>query len=83
MATLSGISALVGLAGTQITISGAGFGASQAGSTVTMGGIIQSIISWSDTSVVFATAADDTQGDVIMNIQSQVYCGSFFGPGQA
>lgn len=83
MATLSGISALSGVAGAPITISGSGFGASQAGSTVTVGGVVQTITSWSDTSIVFSTAADDTQGDVIVNLQSQVYCGAFTGPGQA
>lgn len=83
MATISGISALTGIAGSSITISGAGFGAGQAASTVTVGGIMQTISSWSDTSIVFTTAADDTQGDVIINLQSQVYCGSFSGPGQA
>lgn len=83
MATLSGVSALTGSAGTSITISGAGFGAGQAGGTVTIGGIIQTITSWSDTSIVFTTAADDTQGDLIINLQSQVYCGAFSGPGQA
>jgi hypothetical protein len=83
MATLSGVSALTGVSGANITISGAGFGVGQAGSTVTIGGITQTIVSWSDTSIVFAIAADDTMGDLIVNLQSQVWCGPFAGPGQA
>ncbi len=83
MATISGVSALTGAAGASITISGAGFGAGQAGGTVTVGGIMQTVTSWSDTSIVFTTAADDTQGDLIVNLQSQAYVGFFSGPGMA
>ena len=82
MATITSISALTGVAGTPITITGTGFGAGQAASTVTVGGIMQTVSSWSDTSITFLTGADVTQGDVIINLQSQVYCGAFQGPGQ-
>jgi hypothetical protein len=82
MATFSSISANTGASGASITITGLGFGSQGAGG-VSVGGVPQTIVSWNDTTIVFSIAADDTMGDVVVQLNSQVYCGPFFGPGQA
>jgi hypothetical protein len=81
--SVSGISATTGVSGAAITISGTGFGTTQGASNVTVGGLVQAIQSWSDTSIVFLVSADDTQGDCIVNINAQLWVSPFNGPGAA
>ena len=62
-ATISNISPPSGLAGTQVTIAGSGFGAAQGGGQVWLGtanGVVQS---WSDTQVVALVAAGSASGN--------------------
>jgi len=49
---LTGASPTSGGAGTQVTITGSGFGATQGSGTVWLGSTLGSVVSWSDTQVV-------------------------------
>jgi hypothetical protein len=50
------ISPASGLSGTQVTITGSGFGAAQGSGSVMIGGAASQIASWSDTQIVAAVA---------------------------
>jgi len=49
--TISSISPTSGAAGSSVTISGSGFGSSQGSGTVSFGGTVASVTSWSNTSI--------------------------------
>jgi hypothetical protein len=64
---IAGVSPTSGSVGTPVTISGAGFGATQvSGSTVTFNGVAASPTSWSDTSIVTPVPSGATSGNVIV-----------------
>jgi IPT/TIG domain/Bacterial Ig-like domain (group 2)/Galactose oxidase, central domain len=61
---ITGISPASGAAGTQVTISGSGFGASQNGGTVLIGTNLGIVSSWSDTQIVATVSTGSSSGVV-------------------
>jgi hypothetical protein len=59
---LTGVSPGSGSAGTSVTLSGTGFGATQGSGTVTLGSIAGQVVSWSDTQVVATVATGSLSG---------------------
>ncbi len=59
---IGGVTPTTGIAGTQITISGSGFGASQGSGNVWLGSTYGTVVSWSDTQVVAAIASGAKSG---------------------
>jgi hypothetical protein len=51
-----------GIPGTQVTVTGSGFGASQGTGNVVLGTVYGNVVSWSDTQVVATVAAGSTTG---------------------
>ncbi len=76
---ITSISGTTGSVGSQLQITGANFGASQAGSLVTVNGMQAPIDLWTDTSIVFTIPAGATSGFVLvleapsMNDSNPVY----------
>ena len=66
--TITSISPTLGPVGTQVTISGSGFGATQGTSTVTFNGTTATPTSWSDTAIVVPVPTNATRGCVIVAI---------------
>ena len=62
--TISSITPTSGVAGTQVTITGAGFGASQGSGQVWLGSAGGAVQSWSDTQVVAQVASGAASGQV-------------------
>jgi hypothetical protein len=60
--TITAISPASGYAGTQVTISGSGFGASQNSGTLLLGSTLGLIASWSNTQIVAIVSAGSTSG---------------------
>jgi IPT/TIG domain len=65
---ISGISPTTGPVGTQVTISGSGFGLSQGGSTVTLNGAPVTVNTWSDTSISITIPSGATTGPVVVSV---------------
>ena len=63
-------SPIAALSGTQVTLNGIGFQASQRDSTVTFNGIAASITSWSDTQIIATVPATATTGPLFVNVNS-------------
>jgi len=59
-----GVSPLIAAAGTQVTVTGSGFGASQGQGYVIVGSALGTVISWSDSQIVAAVAPGSTTGSV-------------------
>jgi RHS repeat-associated protein len=59
-----------GIAGTQVTINGSGFQASQRDSTITFNGIAATATSWSDTQIVANVPAGAATGPVVVTVNS-------------
>jgi large repetitive protein len=59
-----------GIAGTQITITGSGFQASQRNSTITFNGIPATATTWADTQIVATVPAGASSGQVIITVNS-------------
>ncbi|MFZ0814252.1 MAG: IPT/TIG domain-containing protein, partial [Candidatus Sulfotelmatobacter sp.] len=59
---MTGISPAIGYAGTQVTISGSGFGTSQNSGSVLLGSTLGLIVSWSNTQIVAIVSAGSTSG---------------------
>jgi hypothetical protein len=55
--------------GTQVTMNGAGFGATQGSSTVTFNGITTPVVSWSDTQIVATVPSGATSGAITVSVQ--------------
>jgi hypothetical protein len=60
--TITGVSPASGISGTQVTISGSGFGAAQANGNVWLGSAYGTVVSWGDTQVVATVAAGSASG---------------------
>jgi hypothetical protein len=56
------VSPASGLAGTQVTLSGSGFGAAQANGNVWLGTVYGAVVSWSDTQVMATVASGSATG---------------------
>ena len=65
---ITGLSPATGPVGTQVTISGTGFGASAIGSSVTLGGSPLLLNSWSDTSIVATIPAGAMSGPLLVSV---------------
>jgi RHS repeat-associated protein len=63
---ISGVSATTGSVGSQVTISGSGFGASQSGSFVSLNGSLVTVNSWSDTAIVITIPSGATSGHLLV-----------------
>ena len=57
-----------GPTGTQVQISGSGFGSSQGTSTVTLNGHTQSVVNWSDTLITAVVSSDAATGPVSVTV---------------
>jgi hypothetical protein len=67
-ATISAITPASGAIGTQVTITGSGFGASQGTSTVSFNGVAASVTNWSDTSISVSVPSGATTGNVVVTV---------------
>ncbi len=65
---ITGLSATTGSVGSQVVISGSGFGASQGGSVVTLHGALVAIYSWSNTSIVILIPTGATTGPLVVSV---------------
>ncbi|MEQ1887310.1 MAG: IPT/TIG domain-containing protein, partial [Bryobacteraceae bacterium] len=61
---ISGVSPSSGSAGTAVTISGSGFGATRGSGSVWLGSTLGSVVSWSDTQIVATVASMSASGSV-------------------
>jgi 6-phosphogluconolactonase (cycloisomerase 2 family) len=59
---LTSVSPAAGVAGTQVTISGSGFGSAQGAGTVWLGTTYATVVSWSDTQIVATIASNSRSG---------------------
>lgn len=77
--TITGFSPATGPAGTQVTITGTGFGASQGTSKVQFNGIdAGSAVSWSDTQIVAVVPSTATSGPVTVSVSGATVTGQSF-----
>lgn len=65
---ITGVSATTGSAGSQVVISGTGFGAMQSGSTVLLNGAAVTINSWSATSIAITIPSGATSGPLLVSV---------------
>src|SRR5260370_30284481 len=65
---ITGLSATTGSVGSQVVISGSGFGTSQGGSVVTLHGALVAIYSWSNTSIVILIPTGATTGLLVVSV---------------
>ncbi len=65
-AVVSSVSPASGVAGTSVTITGSGFGASQGTSTAAFNGVSVAVTSWSDTQIVVTVPRLATTGAVVV-----------------
>ncbi|HKW31740.1 MAG TPA: protease pro-enzyme activation domain-containing protein [Candidatus Acidoferrum sp.] len=65
---ISAVSATTGAIGSQIVISGTGFGATQSGSAVLLNGAAMTINSWSATSITVTIPAGATTGPLLVSV---------------
>ena len=65
---ITGVSATTGSVGSQVVISGTGFGASQGSSVVLLNGSAVTINSWSSTSITITIPTGATSGDLVVSV---------------
>jgi regulation of enolase protein 1 (concanavalin A-like superfamily) len=65
---ITAISATTGSIGSQVVISGSGFGATQGGSAVLLNGAVVTINTWSGTSITMTIPAGATSGPLLVSI---------------
>ncbi len=65
---ISSLSSTTGSIGSQVTISGSNFGATQGGSRVSLGAIPMTIVTWSNTSIVFTVPNGATTGFLVVSV---------------
>ncbi len=76
--TINSLSPTSGGMGSNVTISGSGFGATQGSSTVTFNGVSSTPSQWSDTSIVAAVPTSATSGPVVVTVNGTASNGSSF-----
>jgi regulation of enolase protein 1 (concanavalin A-like superfamily) len=69
---ISSLSATTGAVGSQVTITGSNFGATQSTSVVTLNASEVTVNSWSNTSIVFTIPASATSGPVVVSVASNM-----------
>lgn len=67
---ISSFSPNEGLSGTQVTINGTGFQATQRDSTVTFNGVAAGIVSWSNTQIVASVPSTAATGPLFVNVNA-------------
>ena len=65
---ITAVSATTGSIGSQVVISGSGFGVTQAGSVVLLNGAAVTINSWSDTSLIITIPSGATTGPMLVSV---------------
>jgi len=65
---ITSLSATTGSVGTQVAISGSGFGAPQGNSVVTLNGAALTVNSWSNTSITFTVPSGATSGYLVVSV---------------
>ncbi len=65
---ITGVSATTGSIGSQVVISGTGFGVTQSGSFVALNGAASTINSWSNTSITITIPAGATSGALLVSV---------------
>jgi RHS repeat-associated protein len=75
---VTGISPTAGPIGSPLTITGTGFGTSQASSTVTLNGVPLTVSSWSDTSIAAVIPSGSMTGAVTVNVEDLTVSGPVF-----
>ena len=65
---ISAVSATTGPAGSQIVVSGSGFGASQGASVVLLHGTAVTVNSWNDASITITIPSGATSGDLVVSV---------------
>jgi RHS repeat-associated protein len=65
---ITGVSATTGSVGSQVAISGSGFGASQSGSLVLLNGAAVTVNSWSATSIIVTIPSGATSGLLVVSL---------------
>jgi regulation of enolase protein 1 (concanavalin A-like superfamily)/uncharacterized membrane protein len=65
---ITAVSATTGSVGSQVVVSGSGFGATQGGSAVLLNGAAVTINSWSDTSLTITIPAGATTGPMMVSV---------------
>ena len=76
--SITGISPISGPAGSEVTITGTGFGNTQTSSTVDFYGTSAAVQSWSDTQIVATVPADSPSGPVGVNVGAVEFVGQQF-----
>jgi RHS repeat-associated protein len=66
--SIAGVSETTGSVGSQIVISGSGFGSTQSGSVVTLNDAVVTINSWSSTSIVVTIPTGATSGPLMVSV---------------
>jgi hypothetical protein len=66
--SISSVSPASGTAGTQITITGSNFGASQGSSTILINGAWTNAVNWSNSTIVATVSAYASTGNVVVNV---------------
>ncbi len=66
--TITSLSATTGSVGSQVVISGSGFGASQGGSAALLNGLPLTISSWSNSSIVTTIPSGATSGPMVVSV---------------
>src|SRR3974390_2815342 len=66
--SITRVSATTAAIGSQVVITGSGFGATQGASAVTLSGSPMTIDSWSDTSIVITISASATSGYLVVSV---------------
>jgi IPT/TIG domain-containing protein len=65
---ITSLSAASGIAGTSVTITGTGFGATQNGGTVTFNGASATVMTWSAASIVVPVPNAATSGNIVVTV---------------
>jgi RHS repeat-associated protein len=69
---ITGLSPTTGTVGTEVTISGSGFGATQGTSTVSLNSTNAAAVSWSDANIVAVVPVGATSGPFSITVNSQI-----------
>jgi len=66
--SVGGLSPAIGSVGTTVTITGAGFGATQSNSVASFYGSVANVVSWSDTAIVATVQVGTSSGNVTVTV---------------
>jgi RHS repeat-associated protein len=76
--SITGISPTTGSAGTTVTISGSGFGASQYGSSVSFNGLTAVVTGWLDNQIKVVVPVNAPSGPILVQVAQVVVVGPIF-----